>query len=111
MSPALHQTVLSKMSPHRVSDFAEPDGDSGTPALVDGLSDIDQMDLNSLSTEDNFRTTGQVNEPIAIVGIGQYFRLPFIHDLLTPRRMSASRRGQFRRGPLEALDRRALRSR
>ena len=62
------------MSPHKVDDFVASDSGSSTPALVDALSDSDQSGLlSSPSHEETFKTESQVNEPIAIVGIGECF--------------------------------------
>ena len=61
------------MSPHKVADFITSDSGSSTPILVDALSDSDQSGLSSPSHEEAFKTERQVNEPIAIVGIGESF--------------------------------------
>lgn len=63
------------MSPHRLSDFDASESGSSTPVLVDSLSDMEQSGLYSSISEEAYRTGTSVNEPIAIIGIGEFFRI------------------------------------
>lgn len=80
------------MSPHRLSDFVPSESGSSTPVLVDGLSDMERSGSSSPTSEEAYKTGYHVNEPIAIIGIGQYFEYQPIYDLLMSQRLSASRR-------------------
>ena len=61
------------MSPHRLSDFVASESGSSTPVLVDSLSDMEQSGLYSSISGEAYGTGNPVNEPIAIIGIGEFF--------------------------------------
>ena len=96
------------MSPHRISGFFASESGSSTPVLIDDSSDMERSSLNSSINEEADRTSNPVNEPIAIIGIGELLADQPIDHLLMSSRLSASRRGQIRRGSLESLNGRAL---
>lgn len=66
------------MSPHRLSDFVESESGSSTSVLVDGLNDTEQSVLSSPISEGAVEAGNQVDEPIAIIGIGQFLKTSLI---------------------------------
>lgn len=57
----------------QLSDLVASKSDSSTPVLVDSLSGMEQSGLSSPISREVYKTDNQVNEPIAIIGIGRFF--------------------------------------